>query len=215
MTESALADVLPACPIPALSNNLLVRLIEAGQIAISNFDPRKLAPTSYQITPGLVRYHVEDEDGFPLAGGVRNLAHGGQQAVRPGEYVVVSPQEVIELAPGFTVDFFPSSWCVENRLVVTAGRLDHSYKGDLVFGVFNAGRYDVTLTSTFQLLRASFSWLGKENLPAYDEALPPGSYIPNISKLREREAEVAEMEDELRRRREELAKMRERFCSAQ
>ena len=120
---------------------------------------------------------------------------------------MVSPRERISLEPGLIVDFFPSSWCIENNLLITAGRLDAGYHADLVFGVFNAGKSDVRLTIEFQLIRASFGWLGRNNMPVYS-GVPPGAYIPQLETLRKREAELDQAETQLQQQRNEIHELR-------
>lgn len=88
--------------------------------------------------------------------------------------------------------------------MVTAGRLDAGYEADLVFGVFNAGRSEILLTSEFQLIRVTFGWLGNQNMPTYAGA-PPGAYIPQMEQLRRRETELDEAEKNIRRRRAEIS----------
>lgn len=208
MDENASVDELLDAPIPVLSNRLLLSLLAAERITIDPFNGDRLAPTAYHICPYRLRFHAEDEDGIPLADQVVVLQPGKARQLRPGEYAIVSPRERIILSEGFVADFYPSSWCIENKLVLTMGRLDAGYHADLVFGVLNAGRSDVELTSEFQLARVTFGWLGKNNIPTYNSK-PPGAYIPQLQKLREREAELDSAEEQLRKKREEIAKIKE------
>jgi hypothetical protein len=117
------------------------------------------------------------------------------------------PREKIVLAEGLVADFYPSSWCVERRLLLTAGRLD-AHNADLVFGVFNAGRDDVEFGVNVQLARATFAWLGRDNMPVYSGP-PPGAYIPQLDQLRAREDALNSAEDALRAQREEIIRLRE------
>ena len=207
MSEEVALDYLLEHAIAVISNTLLLRLIEAKRINIDPFDPERLGPTAYRICPDHLRFHIEDEEGLLIADRVVSLTDDVQRALRPGEYAVVSPRERITIDNGFVANFFPSSWCIENRLLVTAGRLDAGYEADLVFGVFNAGRSDVVLTNTFQLARVSFGWLGRGNIPVY-VGNPPGAYIPELAKLRQREVELTGAEEDLRRQREEIVRLR-------
>lgn len=195
-------------PIPVLSNCLILQQLEAERIVIEPFEADNLAATNYHLLPHRIRFHVEDEDGFLLPDKVIQLREGETWDISPGEYAVVSPREQIVLTEGFVADFYPSSWCIENNLLLTLGRLDAGYQRDLVFGVFNAGRTNVRLTRNFQLARVTFGWLGRDNIPAYGD-LPPGAYIPQIESLRKREAELNSAEDELRRKKEEIEIARE------
>lgn len=212
MDDNASLDTLLDAAIPVLSNHLILRLLEADCITIDPFDANKLAPTAYHICPHRLRFHTEDEDGIILADRAIRLHEGEGRDLRPGEYAVVSPRERITLTDGFVADFFPASWCVENKLVLTAGRLDAGYDGDLVFGVFNAGRLDVRLTRGFQLARVTFGWLGPGNTPVYT-GRPPGAYIPELTKLRKREEDLDSAEQDLRRQKKEIARIREELLS--
>nr|WP_294525202.1 hypothetical protein [uncultured Rhodopila sp.] len=212
-TEDTIDDILEH-PIPVLSNRLILGLIERGDLQIDPFQPERLGATSYQICPYRVRFHVEDEDGITLADKIVRLTPGIGRDLRPGEYAVVSPKERIRIAEGFVASFFPSSWCVENQLLLTVGRLDAGYTADLVFGVYNAGISDVRLTAQFQLARVSFGWLGRYNTPVYG-GLPPGAYIPQLSKLREREAELNSEAERIREQREEVVRLRKDLESKQ
>lgn len=207
MRELSSDGVLSAA-IPVISNTLILRFMESGDIKIDPFSAERLGPTSYQLCPHRLRFHTEDEDGIILADRVIRLRDEDHRELRPGEYAVVSPREQITLAEGFVADFYPSSWCVENRLVLTAGRLDSGYIGDLVFGVLNAGRFDVSITSQFQLARVTFGWLGSENKPVYTGA-PPGAYIPELEQLRKREAELNSAADALKEQKEEVSRLRD------
>ena len=208
MDNNTSLDSLLEHPIPVLSNGVLLTLMEAKLISIDPFDAERLGPTAYRICPHRLRFHFEDEEGLTVADRVVYLGADTERVLRPGEYAVVSPRERITIEGGFVADFFPSSWCIENRLVVTAGRLDAGYNADLVFGVYNAGRSDVVFTSTFQLARVSFGWMGRKNMPVYTGS-PPGAYIPQLAKLREREAALNGAEEDLRRQRDEIAQLRD------
>ena len=74
--------------------------------------------------------------------------------------------------------------------------------------MFNAGRSGVPLTTEFQLIRATFGWLGRNNIPVYTGALP-GAYIPQMEKLRKREVELDQFEENLRRQRSEIRRLRD------
>jgi deoxycytidine triphosphate deaminase len=183
MAESQHISARLKDPVPVLSNTLILELMAIGRISIKPFDPVQLGPTSYRIRPDLIRFHFEGDDERNSYHRSIALQESDARELRSGEHVIVSPSEKIQLAKGFIADFFPSSWCIERKLIVTAGRLDAGYEAELVFGVFNAGRVDVTLTRETQLLRASFGWLGSQNIPEYPD-LPPGSYIPDLADLR-------------------------------
>ena len=175
--------------IPVLSNRLILYLIATDRITINPFNIDRLAPTAYQLCPHRVRYRIDDENGNPLEDTIIELVEDEWRDLRPGEYAVVSPIERITLAPGIVADFYPSSLCIEKELILTAGRLDENYQEDLVFGVFNAGRYNVRLTSEFQLTRVTFGWLGVKNIPLYSDE-PPGTYIPDLALLRRRSVDI-------------------------
>ncbi len=208
MSDLAGFEEMLGGPIPVLSNRHVARLLEGGQLTIDPFEAGRLGPTSYRLCPYRLRYHFEDEEGLRPEDKSYLLDAEQGHALRPGEYAVVSPRERISLSQGLIADFFPSSWCIENKLVLTSGRLDAGYTADLVFGVFNGGRTDVILTPDFQLARVTFGWLGRANIPIYG-GQPPGAYIPQLNKLREREAALDTAEEELRKQRAEIAQLRE------
>ena len=204
MVDTPLPENLPDMPIPVLSNRWILKLLEMGTINIEPFDSDLLGPTAYRLTPHRMRFHFRDEEDLLIAPEIVHLDADHGRELRPGEYGVISPRERISIAHGFVADFFPSSWCIENKLLVTAGRLDAGYEADLVFGVFNAGRSEILLTSEFQLIRVTFGWLGNQNMPTYAGA-PPGAYIPQMEQLRRRETELDEAEKNIRRRRAEIS----------
>jgi deoxycytidine triphosphate deaminase len=177
--------------------------MDAGHISIDPFHAERLGPTSYRICPYRLRFNVEDEEGLRVPAQVSVLSAGKERELRSGEYAIVSPEEKISLSEGFVADFFPSSWCIENKLLITAGRLDTNYSADLVFGIFNAGRSDVILSNSTQLLRVTFGWLGSDNMPVY-RGQPPGAYIPELNKLRARDADLEQAEAEIQRKRKEI-----------
>lgn len=172
--------------IPVLSNRLILEFMKREIIKIDHYDPEMLGPTSYRLRASKLRFHQADEDGIPLADGTSDLEKSTGRVIHPGEYVVVSPKETIFLSEGAVADFYPASLCIEHNLTVTAGRLDANYHRSLVFGVYNAGTNDFTITKATQVLRVSFGWLGQFNLPDYS-GNPPGSYIPKLEQLREAE----------------------------
>ena len=90
---------------------------------------------------------------------------------------------------------------------MTAGRLDAHYQGDLIFGLYNAGRVDVELTSATQIARVTFSWLGKDNMPQYVGRIP-GAYNHRYQELREKEKELEEASAVLERQRTQIEAMR-------
>jgi deoxycytidine triphosphate deaminase len=210
MTDAPPSRKLLDTPISVLSNASILQLLETKKIIIDPFDADHLGPTAYRLTPHRMRFHFEDEEGLLTTPEVIRLDADHGRELRPGEYGVVSPRESISVAEGFIVDFYPSSWCVENKLVITAGRLDAGYTEDLVFGVYNAGRSPVVLTAQFQLIRATFGWLGRSNLPVY-KGPPPGAYIPQMEELRKREAELDAAEDHLQRQRAQIQQAREKL----
>src|ERR1700687_2385715 len=122
MTESPPSVDLPDMPISVLSNGLILRLLESGKITIDPFDVVHLAPTAYRLAPHRVRFHIQDEEGLLSLPEVVSLDTIGGRDLRPGEYAVVSPRERISLEPGLIADFFPSSWCIENNLLITVAR---------------------------------------------------------------------------------------------
>lgn len=207
MVDTTVLDELPDTPVPVLSNDWIGRLMGAKKIIIDPYDAERLAPTAYRLTSHRMRFYVRDEEGLHSIPEIINLENDNGRELRPGEYGVISPKEKIYLVDGFVADFYPSSWCIENNLLVTAGRLDARYNADLVFGVFNAGRSEVALTANFQLVRASFGWLGKKNIPSYDGP-PPGAYIPQMEELRKREEQLDQQEEALRQARALLDKKR-------
>lgn len=210
MAANARSGKLPNTPIPVLSNAWILALLEAGKINIEPFNAGNLGPTAYRLTPHRMRFHFRDEEGLLTPPEIIRLDADHGRELRPGEYVVVSPKEQISIAEGFVADFFPSSWCIENNLLITAGRLDAGYDADLVFGVFNAGRSEMLLSSEFQLIRVTFGWLGAHNIPVYAGSAP-GAYIPQMEELRRREAELDEAEESIRRRRSEVSHLRARL----
>lgn len=175
--------------------------MEAGKLSITPFNGDQLAPTAYRLCPHRVKYVIWDDDGFEIPQ-VTVLSDKKTKVLRPGEYVVVSPQEHIELGNGLIADFYPSSWCAERNLLVSSGRLDAGYTSELVFGVYNASRYDVELTKNFQLVRATFAWLGEHNMPTYSKV--PGAYLPQLNKLRQERKAALDRRDAEASRLQEL-----------
>lgn len=179
---------LLAHPIPVLSNVRILNFMRDGMIRINPFAPEQLGPTCYRLRPGRIRF-IRYDEGLRDDGTIALHEDNVRYRLEPQEHVVVSINEEIEVSPGVVADFYPSSYCIEQRLVLTAGRLDAHYKHAIVFGVFNAGVDSVELTRDFQLARVTFGWLGQQNIPNYD-GVPPGSYIHRIEDLRRRENEL-------------------------
>ena len=177
-------------------------------VTIEGFHRNRLAPTAYQLKPYRIRVYNEDEEGLGPVTKVMNLSNVRAYTLMPGEYISVTPEEKISVAEGFIADFFPSSWCIENRIVLTLGRLDAHYEGDLVFGVFNAGRDSISLTRDFQLCRMTIAWLGKQNMPTYGKT-PPGAYIKELAELRAEEMVLEEDAQALESRKEKIKEARD------
>lgn len=173
-------------PIPVLSNRMILEFMKSDRIRIGDYDPEMLGPTSYRLRASKIRFHQADEDGIPLVDGTADLEKSGSRTIHPGEYVVFSPKETILITEGLVADFYPASHCIEQNLTVTAGRLDANYHQSLVFGLYNGGSNDFTITKSSQLLRVSFGWMGDFNIPDYGSE-PAGAYIPKLEQLREAE----------------------------
>jgi deoxycytidine triphosphate deaminase len=195
---SALSD-----PIPVLSNVMLEKLVASGLLRIDYFKKEMLGPTSYRIRPKKVRHHRRDEDEIILADGEVILGPDRSYSMGPGEYIVFSPEESFFLGEGMVADFYPSSWCVERNLCLTAGRLDANYHNSLVFGLYNAGRSDVEIKHVSQLARVTFGWLGSKNMPDYSGS-KAGSYIDGVDRLRGVSAAFEELAEQIRNRQVEL-----------
>ena len=127
---------LPHDPIPILSNSQILRFIECGAIRITPFHKDKLKPTVYHLFPHSVRFQRKLEEDKTETGTLSLDEH--PYALQPKEHVVVSIKEVIFIEFGLVGTFYPASWCVEEGLVLTAGRLDPHYDKAIVFGVLNA-----------------------------------------------------------------------------
>lgn len=203
MADDDLQRLLDA-PIPVLSNGTILKLMDADLIRMSDFNPEKLSATAYQLSAHNIRFRNDDEDGVGPQERVYSLKDHAK-SIRPGEYAIVSPKEYIELSEGLVADFYPSSWCIDKHLVLTAGRLDAHYKGYLIFGVYNAGRLDVEITSSTQIARATFCWLGRGNIPLY-KGIVPGAYNKLYQDLREKEKSIVAEAAELSMRKMEIEK---------
>jgi deoxycytidine triphosphate deaminase len=184
MSERANAP-LPNHPVGVLSNQLIRRCIDADWIRIDPFRSDLLGPTAYRLRPHKVRYHRRDEDTLLDAGSTLLSAHA--YSLQPKENIVVSIEERITLHDGIIATFYPASLCVEQGLILTAGRLEPHYKHAIVFGLFNASDEEVTIAPDIQIARASFSWLGADNIPQSHGDVP-GDYIKNVDRLRNQES---------------------------
>ena len=173
---------LPEAPIPVLSNNLIRRCLDAGWIAIQPFDEKYLAPSAYRLRSYKVRYHRRDEDSLLDSGSI--LLSARAYALQPKENVVVSIEEQITLREGLVADFYAASGCIEQGLVLTAGRLEPHYEHAIVLGLFNASDEEIILSPDLQIARVTFGWLGAQNLPSYQGG-GPGDYIKGVGKLRD------------------------------
>lgn len=200
--ESELKEILKH-PIPVLSNRLILEMMRLEKIKIGDYDPAMLGPTNYRLRANKVRFHQYHEDGFAVADGVVSLENGKDRVIHPGDYVVISPKETILLEEGLIAEFYPASFCIENSLVVTAGRLDAKYHNSLVFGLYNGGSEDFTIKSSTELLRVSFSWLGDYNIPNYS-GFVPGAYIKKIEELRDAEQRISEVASQIAEQRAQI-----------
>jgi deoxycytidine triphosphate deaminase len=200
--ENELSEALKN-PIPVLSNRLILEMMKMGKIKIGDYDPAMLGPTNYRLRANKVRFHQYHEDGFAVADGIVSLENGKDRVLHPGDSVVVSPKETILLDEGLIAEFYPASFCIENNLIVTAGRLDAKYHNSLVFGLYNAGSEDFTIKSSTEFLRVSFSWLGQLNMPNYS-GFVPGAYIKKIEELRDAEQRIAEVAGQLAQQRAQI-----------
>lgn len=156
---------LPSYPLPIIPARVLINMMEAGQLSISNFDPARLSPTAYHLSPWRVRFHQD------LSGSAEFRTMSLEDATYrlvPGEGVVVSVRETIVVRRGIAGQFYPSSRCVEDGLILTSGRLEAGYRQAIILGVFNSSTRTVTLSPDYSLARVSFCWMGSEWAPTED-----------------------------------------------
>ncbi len=120
-----------------LNSQLILRLLESGEISITPFDEGQLKAVHYPLraqcmfkldAPGVLgRAHSFDDDPSPCV-------------IGPGEYFVVEVREAVLLGAGIVGQFVPASNLIEQGFGLTAGRLEHPFgqKGEkLRFGLKN------------------------------------------------------------------------------
>lgn len=194
MLASEVRQCLPEVPVHTLSNVLVQKLIDKKIIRVENFERSRLGPTSYKLYAGKIRYISVDGDYISHENTII-LNMRNTYTLKPGEHVVISPMEKFVLSPGLYVTFFPASFCIENRLLLTMGRLDADYQGEIVFGAYNSSPDPVEISSGFDLARASIGWTGPQNLPDYEGNVEHASHIAE----KERQRKMHEIEKEIER----------------
>ena len=76
--------------------------------------------------------------------------------LEPKQYGVVKISNRIKLSDGIVGQFTPSSILIECGLLLTAGKLDQGYEGDIIFGLYNANSVKTVLTGSMKLAYISF-----------------------------------------------------------
>lgn len=121
----------------------------------------------------------------------------------------LSCMNLLKLGNGFIGEFFPTSYAVLQGLSVTVGQLDPNFDKKFSIRVHNNSVRDVIVFDDTRLVRLNIKWNGKNNMPDYSEAGPPGIYMLEEALRVRREEKI----NKLKKEREEALKIAERASS--
>lgn len=134
-----------------LSGDMIVEYVEKEIISIDPFIENSLSTAHYQLFPSNILYLNEQ--------GKQNYDFGEQGEnieLPPNFYGRVRISTSIRLKMGILGVFTPASILIDKGFLLTAGKLDHGYKGPIIFGLYNASGKNILFSSKYPIAHISF-----------------------------------------------------------
>lgn len=126
-----------------------------GGVSIDPFDENAVEPASYDLRVG-------SQAASSSTRKVTNLAEVGFVEVKPGDFVIVSTLETIELDPSHVGRFGLTSSHARRGLIATTGpQIDPGFHGRLTIGLTNLSTKPIALAHKDSFLTVEFHRLDK------------------------------------------------------
>lgn len=134
-----------------LSREIVTQLVKEKMIGIDDFDSNEFGTAHYPVYPSQYLW---------AASGKKTLhdfkINGDKLEIEPHQYGMVKIRGRIQLPDGIVGQFTPSSTLIESGFLLTAGKLDQGYQGEILFGLFNANSSKCTLSNKMKIAHISF-----------------------------------------------------------
>lgn len=123
-----------------LSTNQLTSLLESNDV-VTSFDPDKIKNGAYELALGEQVFLTSD-----LPREVRRVVEGGEVWIEPGQFALLLTEEYLKV-PEHTIAFISikakMKW--KGLVNVSGFHVDPGFQGKLLFSVYNAGPYRISL----------------------------------------------------------------------
>lgn len=136
-----------------LSDSEIRSARESGRIAIEPFADASVQPASYDLRVGRQAAISSDKQ-------VVDLTTSGFVQIKPGDFVIVSTQEKLELDASHVGRFGLTSTYARKRLIASVGaQVDPGFRGRLFVGLTNLSTKPITLPHADVFLTVEFHGL--------------------------------------------------------
>ena len=146
-----------------LSTSQLTSLLESDDI-VSSFDPNKVKNGAYELALGEQVFLTSDS---PRE--VRRIAEGGEVWIEPGQFALLLTEEYLKI-PEHTIAFISikakMKW--KGLVNVSGFHVDPGFQGKLLFSVYNAGPFRISLRRGERYFPIWFAQLANGNSQHYD-----------------------------------------------
>lgn len=146
-----------------LSTSQLATLLKSYKV-VSPFDPVKVKNGAYELALGDQVFLTSDS---PQE--IRRIAEGGEIWIEPGQFALLLTEEYLKV-PEHTIAFISikakMKW--KGLVNVSGFHVDPGFQGKLLFSVYNAGSYRITLRRGEQYFPIWFAKLANDERQRYE-----------------------------------------------
>lgn len=144
-----------------LTDHQIVAAYKQGDIVIEPFDEHQVQAAIYDLRIG-------EQGATTTSKKVVNIKEAGFITIQPGDFAVITVDEILRLGPQYVGRFGLRSKFARKGLIATTGpQVDSGYHGRLIIGMTNLSPKPVTLSYGDDLLSIEFHKLSEASTKPY------------------------------------------------
>lgn len=144
-----------------LTDHQIVAAYKKGDIVIEPFDERQVQGATYD-------FRIGEQGATTTSKKLVNIKDAGFITIQPGDFAVVTVDEILRLSPHYVGRFGLRSKFARKGLIATTGpQIDPGYHGRLIIGMTNLSPKPVTLSYGDDLLSVEFHRLSEASTKPY------------------------------------------------
>ncbi|HEV2200458.1 MAG TPA: dCTP deaminase [Bryobacteraceae bacterium] len=144
-----------------LTDHQIIAAYKQGEIVIEPFDEHQVQGATYDLRIG-------EQGATTTSKKVVNIKQAGFITIQPGDFAVITVDEILRLGPQYVGRFGLRSKFARKGLIATTGpQVDPGYHGRLIIGMTNLSPKPVTLSYGDDLLSIEFHKLSEASTRPY------------------------------------------------